>query len=209
MNVTCAKVKPWEDFVRLMRNVPLVGDASTHPYEQSTISRIVLNIDQIQPLSLYALCGQVDRLAGLEVDLRERCGIDLFDLEGIVEFTTSDGVTHRMSPPVVETGIDNTYILVDGLHRCIVARKLGRDSVCVAAVDAVKYPLIAMPVEWDDVLIVNKVPEPHLKRRYRHVDANSWRRSHPEFGNLITDTNANYFFYRDLSLLGSSGPRGN
>jgi hypothetical protein len=68
-------------------------------------------------------------------------------------------------------------------------------------------PLVPLPLRWEDVKIVNDVSEAAAKREYRFPDIESFPNISSFSSAPVTPQNYRYFFYRDLSPLGSSGIR--
>ena|SRR3989344_2071696 len=126
----------------------------------------------------------------LETEPKSRLDdVDIFKLDRIYPNST-----YVVAPPVVEIS-DGVPAIVDGLHRCALARNLG-EPVSVILVDGVnpQYPIISTPVTWNEVVEYYQKPEiPELLRNVRpgiRDEGGSLRR-----------------FYRDFSYLGSTGRR--
>ncbi len=122
-------------------------------------------------------------------DILSEDGVDIFKLDHIYY-----NLKYTVAPPVIEIS-DGVPAIVDGLHRCALARRLG-EQISVIFVDGVnpQYPLISTPVNWEEVVEYARKPEvAELLRNVRpgiRDEGGSLRR-----------------FYRDFSYLGSTGRR--
>ncbi|MCL4390093.1 hypothetical protein M1345_01740 [Patescibacteria group bacterium] len=204
------KVHPWEELEGALRRVKLNGDPTLFPYAAARIESKVLSIDEIAPLSLYALAGQIDLHEKLRKLFLANYALDFLDLSGTIEFRMG-GKNFVISPPTVEvSGPDgNRCLLIDGLHRFLLTDKLGISRARTVVVSDVpdRFPLIPLPLRWEEVTIHEGVPPEMDKRRFRFPDLQSF----PDISGFsqvpVTEENCRYFFYRDYSPLGSSGIR--
>lgn len=204
------RVYPWEELEGILRQVKLKGDPTLFPYVTARIESQAFRIEEVYPLSLYVLSDSVQ----LHRELRElflaNYALDLLDLSGIIEFRTEEG-EHLISPPLVEISKPDgdKPLLVDGINRFLLAREVGVPRVRSIVIAGVPdhFPLVPLPSRWDEVCVHETVPPEIEKRRFRFPDLDlfpdiSW------FSEVeVTGENSRYFFYRDLSPLGSSGIR--
>jgi hypothetical protein len=58
-------------------------------------------------------------------------------------------------------------VVTDGLHRVVKAKEDSLKSILVTKVQNIAIPLPVLPVEWDEVRVVDEVPPMEQKRRYR------------------------------------------
>lgn len=204
------RVHPWDELEGVLRQVRLKGDPSLLPYVGARIESHILKVDEVYPLNLYALSKQID----LHMHLRElflvNYALDLLDLSGVIEFKTSDG-DHLISPSLVEISKPdkNKMLLVDGINRFSLARRLGMSTVRSVLVSGVPdhFPLVPLPIEWSEVKILDKVPPLTEKRRFRFSSLDKFP-DVSKFSNVeINESIFRYFFYRDFEMLGSSGIR--
>ena len=122
---------------RALRQVTLKGDPAIHPYATATITTRRMPIAELRPIATYVLAPQLAYQRRIQAALAEQ-GIDLFDLAGPITYEV-DGVTHTMSPPIVETAYDSALrevvsALLDGQHRVWLAREQGHDTIRVAEI---------------------------------------------------------------------------
>jgi hypothetical protein len=212
----------WIQLDQAIRRAPLLGDRSLLPYMTARIESQVICIQDIAPLSKYALSGLIELHKRIHEVLFRSYGLDFLDLAGVIEFEWGDQVI-RLGPPIVERYIErqgnmvgDTWALVDGLHRCLAAQQIGLSHLRVAVLSDVpaSYPLVPLPLSWNEVNIVGEVPSLGEKRRFRFSNRGDLRvlfDSYPDvYSNSPrprTDEEAKYYTYRDYSELGSSGIR--
>lgn len=201
---------PWDELVRTLRRVPLSGDPRLFPYAASTIGTSIVEINKLSPLSLYYLLPKVNLHRELREHLLAEYRLDILDLAGVVQF---EGMA-RIAPPVVEVYEETTgnlqgeiWGLVDGMHRVILARQLGLTHIRAIIIHRVpkQFPLVPLPLRWEEVTGVQEVPERSQKRIFRFKDGESF----PDISSFsdMRPEDVRYFFYRDLSALGSDGIR--
>jgi hypothetical protein len=138
----------------------------------------------------------------------------LWDLPGLLHYRYNSSKVRKIAPPIIEVYDEKdkpsqspVWGLVDGLHRFIVAQKLGYDQVRALVALKVKYPLVPLPVEWDEIQEYQEMPDDEeKKRRYRYK---IWSDVPNEIKRTfnINQINYKYFFYRDLRPIGSRGKR--
>lgn len=183
------------------------GEPKLKPYASAQISLEPLRISDLVPLAKYGLAGQLGFVTRLYERLSSQ-GEDIFNLEcGIL---WPDGQDERpITCPIVEQWDNEGLLLVDGLHRVLVARDFGRTELVCAVARGVEVPLVPIPVTWNDVKVFpeGQYPLEEEKRTYRFASATALRTAIPELATKITEANFKYFLYRDLDELGSAGIR--
>ncbi|SRR6266851_2334303 len=211
--VKLASYLDWKSLEARLRKVTLLGDRSLLPYSSAQIMPRRYTVSDLRPTSLYVLRSQIEQHRNLQTKLLLDYELSLFDLTGIIEYN-QNGDTFLLSPPIVETYYEAqersiVTAVVDGLHRIWLARELGLKEIWVIEISNIpdKFPLVPLPLKWDDVRMFDTVPPTYEKRRFRFPTIESF----PDVSGLtkapITPENFLYFFYRDLSSLGSSGIR--
>lgn len=176
------------ELVQLVRSIEtLDGGIPVYKNAEIRISREYPEF--LYPSAKYVLRSNLETVSYLRSKYL-RQGVDILKLDGLY----SDGKT-VISPPIVEWS-DNCWVIVDGLHRLWLARyeNLGRVNVLKIRGSNPDYPIISYPVVWREVAEYAQKPEkPHLLRNIRNDikdESESLRR-----------------YYRDFSVLGSSGRR--
>jgi hypothetical protein len=172
---------------RVRETVTLDGGFSV--YKHALIFLAKISPSWVRPTSKYVLTYKLGILTTIESMLNAK-GISAFDLRD----TVPSGEGHSISPPLVEWD-GRSLCIVDGIHRFYLAR---RNRVSVRAIVVVgaskRFPIIGLPVSWNDVLELHELPTNPADRRNLRPG--------------IADTSAELRkYYRDLSYLGSGGRR--
>lgn len=204
------RVHPWEELEGVLRQVSLSGDPTLFPYVTASIESRALEVREVHPLSLYALSDKVEFHKRLRELFLANYALDLLDLSGIIEFRTG-GKDHVIAPPLVEiSALDNNKVLlVDGIHRFLMAPEVNISKVRSIVISNVPnhFPLLPLPLLWEDIKFYEDVPPQTKKRRFRFPDLESF----PDISSFsdveVNEKNYLYFFYRNLEHLGSSGIR--
>jgi hypothetical protein len=173
-----------------------------YPYHQSKFSLSSVQIDQLYPCSLYILESQLKLLGDLYRSFLG-VGADILCLtpgQSIIDYTRH-GKDYTIMPPVVELSEDDggKLIITDGLHRVLIAKELGRQTITAVKIENIAAPLPVLPIEWNEIRLCDAVPPTEQKRRFRFRSMDeiwSWIKQNPERFNQGFDPN--YFFYRAL-----------
>lgn len=204
----------WGKLEALLRAVVLLGDETIRPYAAATIKPRKIKIDDLRPTAYYALNAQMQWHRQLASALQTRYALSLFDLTTAVDCVQGN-LPFRIAPPLVETYHEAAEdrpvtAIVDGLHRVLLARHLGLDSLWVVEISDIpaEYPLVPLPLHWKDVTLCDTVPPTHAKRKFRFPRLADFPETMARRTRVpISNDNYLYFFYRDLSELGSEGVR--
>lgn len=159
----------------------LIGDK--YPYKDADIRFEEFDPEELYPIAKYVLNPNLDRIRSMSKVFNIFSLRSKYDYSGII-----------VSPPIVEVS-DNVPVIVDGLHRCFVARER-QIPITVVYINGVDNgcPVIGMPVVWDEVIPYDRKPEiPTLLRCLR-----------PQ---ISDDSMGLRQYYRDFSYLGSMGRR--
>ena len=204
----------WDDFVSTLRQVTLAGDSKLRPYLKARITSCVVDADKIRPLSFYALKNKISMQQKLHELLLKEHKINTLDLDGKspeISFTVSgERGIWSMAPPIVEVSARDggVPLLVDGEHRFLLAKSLGLPIRVVWIEQIPEYfPTVAKPVTWDEVVTYESVPPLAKKRHFRFPSLKSFPDISVFSKEKITVDNFQYFFYRDLSPVCTSGIR--
>lgn len=159
-------------------------------YKESIISFKRFHPNNVSPIAKYVLTPNLERLQSTQRDLFFR-GYNIFSLKETLKYNN-----HIISPPIIEySDADKKNIIVDGIHRFYLARQLGHwvSTIYIQKVNEF-YPVIGMPVEWNDVIEYSEPPqEVQNRRRLREGIENK--------SEILRK------FYRDYSVIGSTGRR--
>lgn len=193
----------WEELEKVVRGIHLLKNPQIKPYANAEIRLELMSWKDIHPLSLYLLKSQLEVNRQLRRLFLAEHGVDIFNLQGSIEFSL-DGNERLISPPLVEISeVDGGIpVLVDGLHRFWLAREEDV-PIRVILVSGVPKELLVTcyPIGWDEVRVYKRVPKRALKRRYRF---NTLADVPPIPGlSLGQDLDPHYVLFRELVGLGS------
>lgn len=185
----------------LLREVT-VGYCGKHPYGTAGIALHDFSPEQLNLTTSYLLRENLLFQEQLHDHLLEHYGIDTFRLQSLVILDTPEGemalcppiVEHMhlffASPQQAEQGCTRLSldVLLDGAHRSYLAKRRGESITCVHLTDVDElYQVPIVPNSWNEVMVVDQLPERRFKKRY--------------LGDSLV-------MYRDFSALGSHGYRG-
>lgn len=160
-----------EELLKNLRKTTLNNDVNILPYKDAKIELKNLSIDSISPTSFYYFTDTVYKLTDLYDQLFLQ-NIDLFNLNGYVEFAVDDN-NLVVTPPIIEK-VNDDLLLVDGIHRVMLSYLLGKESIRCIIIDGAK-PLtyaVSNPNGWKDVqAFKNEVPQGFKTRLRRYPDS--------------------------------------
>jgi hypothetical protein len=207
------KKKNWAEFTADLRTVTLLGDQTVFPYQHAEIESRLIHPDEVLPISKYVVESNLEMQRMLHQLLLKKHNLDTLDLGGdhtsLVFSVAGEEGEWVLSPPIVEESpIDGKPILLDGEHRFLMAKELNL-PVRVAWIRNVpaEFPVVALPIQWNEVKKYETVPPLSEKRVYRYPrledfpDISQFSKAH------ITPENFLYFFYRDLTPVCTSSVR--
>lgn len=163
-----------EELIANMRRVGMLTQPKAFPYWDAGIALATFNSNEVAPAQRYVQTKELLKVRDLRWELREH-GIDLFELDGYVTIWL-DGSDEPIDvlPPVIERSIEAdgsaVDIINDGMHRVYLARIERAPIQCVFISDVPsQYPYYAFPLVngWDDVSIVQDIPEGYIKKWHR------------------------------------------
>ena len=202
---------PWDAVESGLRAVTLLVDRTQRPYAEATIELKRYAVEDLSPIATYVLRPQLELLGRVQTQLVDRYALNLFDVAGMLEYELG-GVAHRLITPVVERFYEPTQdrvvsVIVDGLHRVCLARRLDVTHIWVTEISEVpaRFPIVSLPLRWEQVREVDSVPTDAAKREFRYASIDDVPAELTTVG--LTPENYRYYFYRDLSGLGSGGVR--
>jgi hypothetical protein len=163
-----------DELLANMRKVGMLTNPSLRVYENSKIELATMDTDDIAPAQRYVLVHEIMKVRELRWALAEH-GVNLFKLDGYVTIRLK-GYDDPIDvlPPVIEQSVEAdgsvVKILNDGMHRVYLAR-MERSPIQVVYVQDVpkEYPYYAFPLVngWNDVEIVQDLPEGYIKKWHR------------------------------------------
>lgn len=182
--VEIIKIEDFEICFQWLRYAYLENsDKKIRPYLNAKISTRKFETKDVLPTSYYALNDHLNYLVNLESKFSDK-NLSIFNLPGIVYYRC-DGIIKAIAPPFVEIYPENCFgnedILVkslqDGVHRFLLAKRMSINQKCILIDNKMadtNYLPYAIPNNWDEVVIYNKVPK--IKKNYRREDNYSYMR---------------------------------
>lgn len=200
-----------QELIERLRRTPLKDKAikDFFPYLSSTFTFESVLLEELSPCALYVLRPQLTSIRNLSEFLLTM-GIDIFNLSpeaALIEYTSGESLRYSLFPPVIEVSSDdgNMKVIVDGIHRILIAKELGLSSVNALIVEHSAVPLPVLPVSWEEVRLCEAVPPLAQKRKFRFSSLtenwywilNNFDRFCQGFGDS-GQISAPYLFYRDF-----------
>lgn len=212
---------PWNQLEDLIRRVPLQGSRKIRPYEKASISCSLSPIKTLSSLSNYVMEDRLKEVEELHHAFMVTFCFGLWDLPGIVEFKYNNESAQVLAPPIVEVHEKSfvrkeparyvkgktDYVLIDGLHRAMVAEKNSLCHLRAVVIAGVDYPPMAFAKDWGNAKEYVHPPGDAKKREYRYESLEQFSKEPFAKNMRATEKTYRYYLYRDLSSLGSEGRR--
>jgi len=163
--------------IRRLKNITMLKDSHNYIYEHAFISIEKVNTDCLVPPQNYVLNPELKNKLELKYAFEE-ADIDIFNLDGYVEFSLEgDDTIRTLLPPVVEESIENDGMIIpiinDGMHRIYLAR-IEKKPIEVIFIRGVSrnFPYYAYPVigGWESVKAVDELTPGTIKKWHRIQD---------------------------------------
>ncbi len=208
------KMYSFQELDEIIRHVPLLDNSINNlfPYRQSEITLENISLDILYPSAQYVL----EQNLAFQRELREafikRIRMDTLEMKRLSAAVCFSWGKHSgiLVPPIIEVSPDDDdlHVITDGLHRVTLAKMLGWEKINAVIIKNTAVPLSVMPVEWEDVKIVNRVPDLAQKRKLRFsntMGAFEWFSSSDNFiraeNGLSESEGLGYkMFFRDLNF---------
>ena len=164
-------------FIQKLRLVPL-RNSNIRPYRNAFITLGRFDPAFFSPCQRYVLSGQLQALEYLRWDyLRpHRLGKDIFSIDGYIEANDFGdfGTAQDVLPIIIEEVLVNgkiQQIICDGQHRSFLALQTHR-LVMAAYIRGASPAYYAYPLRngWDDVEIIDEIPQKYIKKFHRTMD---------------------------------------
>ena len=164
-----------QDVIERLRNVTMLEDEDTRPYENAFISLENICVEDLFPPQRYVLKRELLKIRDLKWSL-EKQGINLFHLNGFVRISLA-GETEPIDllPPIIEEMIEEngrvTRIINDGMHRIYVAYLEWVLPQVVFVRGIPKHlPYYAFPIpekDWTKIEVRDDIPDNFIKKWHR------------------------------------------
>lgn len=207
MRITRVKRHSEKKLLDNLRKVTLLGSSDKKPpisiYRDANVELVDIPVSSIIPSQFYQLEESFLRVKAIQKALYVH-NLDLFHLDGYVSYTVNESdEKYDLLPVIVEYQMEKdgkvNPIIVDGIHRMILARRQERQTIQVIKIANVdmKYPYPAYPNPrgWKDVKMMLSAPELKDKRYWRFpvdIAYNYYRNFNSVFKNVGKPKAHNY-----------------
>ena len=172
MNIAKYKTHSKEKLIHKLKKVKLLNPSKTiYVYKNAKVDLKKVKIEDLLPLQLYELNSSSELIENLHKTFLKKYKTNIFEMKGFATYI-SDKKHFSFIPPVVEY-IKNKdgkiqKIIIDGLHRILLAKKLKKKKITIVAIENIPQKLLfpAEPNKWEELKIVEKAPEGKDKRKW-------------------------------------------
>jgi len=168
-----------DELFNRLRKVTLLHSSNTpnpiYVYKNAEIELSDIPVSSILPSQFYYLEESLLKVGKIKEALMEH-NLDLFSLDGFVNYVINESdVMYNLLPIVIEYQMEKdgsiNPIILDGLHRVILARKKNLKKIQVIKIADVskRYPVFGYvnPKGWEDVKLTKTAPAKKDKRHWR------------------------------------------
>lgn len=168
-----------DELIDKLRKVTLLHSSKTaspiYVFKNADIELGEVIVSSIVPSQFYYLEKSLSKVGEIQKALKED-NIDLFNLDGFINYHTNESdIEYNLLPVIIELQkeIDGSInpIILDGIHRVILARKENLQRIQVVKIANVSkdfpYPAYVNSRGWDEVLPVMVPPQQKDKRNWR------------------------------------------
>jgi len=146
-------------------------------YERAAISLEEMTIECLYPAQRYVLVQELEKVRLLKWELA-RFGYDIFRLDGYVKlWLAGEDQPIDLLPPMVEESVERNgrvvNIVNDGMHRLYMAylEWVSPQVVFIRGVPKdLPYYAFPHPTQWQDIDMMESLPEGYLKKWHRIQD---------------------------------------
>lgn len=168
-----------DELISKLRLVTLLHSLNTpnpiYVFKDAKIEVDEIPVESIAPSQFYYLEKSLSKVEEIEKAFKEH-GVDLFNLNGFINYSSNENsINYNLLPVIIEyqkekDGSINPIIL-DGIHRVILARNEKKEKIKVVKISNVSerypYPAYVNSKGWKEVLPVQFPPEQKYKRNWR------------------------------------------
>lgn len=175
MKIKSYKTHPKKDLIKKLRKVILLNSEKKGKpifvYKNAKIELKKINVEELLPFQLYQLESSNQLIGNLYKIFNEKYNQDIFSMNGYATYTSSNK-HYAFTPPIIEY-IENgkgkiQKIIIDGLHRVLLAKKLKKKTIRVITIENIPQNLIvpAAPNSWKELKLLKSAPESKYKRKW-------------------------------------------
>ncbi len=175
MNITHFKKYTKQHLIIKLKKVILLNSEKTGKpifvYKDSKIELKEVRVEDLVPLQLYQLKSSNQLVLNLYKTFKKKYKDDIFNMDGYYTYKSGDK-KYAFIPPIIEC-VENSKgeilkIIIDGLHRILLAKKLKKQKITVVVIKNIPQKLIlpVTPNRWEEIKVVKTAPERKDKRKW-------------------------------------------
>ncbi|MDO8583500.1 MAG: hypothetical protein Q7R51_03135 [bacterium] len=170
MKITNLKKYTKEQMIKKLKKVILLNsDKNKRPifiYKDSEIDLERVRIKDLFPLQLYELTPSAKLVGSLHENFSKKYKENILEMNGYFTYKSGDK-RYALIPPIIED-VKGQKIIIDGLHRILLAKKLKKQIITVVLIKNIPEKLILPvgPNKWEELKVVKIAPDNKDKRKW-------------------------------------------
>ena len=190
--------KSQEELIDNLYQASTLADKNARPYAGSDISIEEVNINAFQPTQRYVINSGVRKQEDLRKLILSYSEDTLHMKTGGISIVDEENGNGVMLPPIIEEDSREGLLLVDGMHRTTMARRIGMTTIRAVVIRHVDEHFAVtkrrLPNEWNEVTTFHTLGDLKNARKQGFVHRNK--------GDAPGDGRA---VYRDFSFFTGRG----
>ena len=190
--------KSQEELIDNLYQASTLADKNARPYAGSDISIEEVNINAFQPTQRYVINSGVRKQEDLRKLILPYSEDTLHMKTGGISIVDEENGNGVMLPPIIEEDSREGLLLVDGMHRTTMARRIGMTTIRAVVIRGVDSDFAVtkhrLPNEWNEVTTFPTLGDLKIARKQGFVHRNK--------GDAPGDGRA---VYRDFSFFTGRG----
>lgn len=147
--------KSQEELIDNLYQASTLADKNARPYAGSDISIEEVNINAFQPTQRYVINSGVRKQEDLRKLILPYSEDTLHMKTGGISIVDEENGNGVMLPPIIEEDSREGLLLVDGMHRTTMARRIGMTTIRAVVIRGVDSDFAVtkrrLPNEWNEV----------------------------------------------------------
>ena len=147
--------KSQEELIDNLYQASTLADKNARPYAGSDISIEEVNINAFQPTQRYVINSGVRKQEDLRKLILPYSEDTLHMKTGGISIVDEENGNGVMLPPIIEEDSREGLLLVDGMHRTTLARRMGVETIRAVVIRGVDSDFAVtkrrLPNEWSEV----------------------------------------------------------
>lgn len=190
--------KSQEELIDNLYQASTLADKNARPYAGSDISIEEVNINAFKPTQRYVINSGVRKQEDLRKLILPYSEDTLHMKTGGISIVDEENGNGVMLPPIIEEDSREGLLLVDGMHRTTMARRIGMTTIRAVVIRGVDSDFAVtkrrLPNEWNEVTTFPTLGDLKIARKQGFVHRNK--------GDAPGDGRA---VYRDFSFFTGRG----